>query len=280
VELQRDISLLQDAVRSMQAAQNEKLGQLDVLIRQAIDAATKANTAVATLQTSVNDRLNEQNKAIGANVAGVGAKVDQMADEFRSVREAMTDLNNRMGKLDLKLADISNAQRAITAPSVPPPGGSNPAGGSTGIPSGTAPSANATWENALRDYNGGNLDLALQEFQEYLKWFRQTDLAPTAQFYIGQIYLRQRDFQNAIKAFDDVLEKFSDNNKTADAHFYKGQALLGAEQKTAAGKEFCEVVRKYPTSDAASKAKSALKGLGLSPGCGVAASAPAKRRRR
>jgi tol-pal system protein YbgF len=279
-ELQRDIALLHDTVRTMQTSQSEKMGQLTVLLQQAIDAANKANTAVAVLQSTINDRFGEQTKTVGGNVAGVGAKVDQLADESRGLREAIADLGTRMGKLDAKLTDVNNAVRTLSAPPVAPPsapGATTPAGSAT--PSGPAPSAAATYENAYRDYSGGKNDLAMQQFQEYLKWFRQTDLAPNAQYYIGDIYLRQGDYDNAIKAFDAVLEQFSENNKTPDAHFLKAKALFQSGQKTAAGKEYCEVVRRYPTSDLAAKSKSALRGMGLSTGCGVPA-APAKRAKR
>lgn len=281
VELQRDIALLQDQVRTLQRSQDEKMSALTVLIQQALDAATRANTAIAVLQSGLNDRLGEQSKAVGGTVSGLGTKVDQMSDEFRGVRESISDMNSRMGKLDQKLTDISTAIRTIgTAPAAPPPADPTaPQAG--GTPSGPAPSAQATYENALRDLSGGKNELAMQEFQEYLKWFRQTDLAPNAQYYIGEIYLRQHDTDNAIKAFDAVLEAFSENNKTPDAHFMKARALFEAGQKTAASREYCEVVKRYPKNDLAAKAKSALRGMGYSGTCGVAAAAPpAKSRKR
>ena len=46
----------------------------------------------------------------------------------------------------------------------------------------------------MRDRSGGNLDLALQGFQEYLRYYGNTDLAPNAQFYIGQIHYDKNEF--------------------------------------------------------------------------------------
>lgn len=291
VELGRDVSLLQDQMRTLQRSQDEKFAALTILIQQALEAANKANTAVAVLQSGLNDRLGEQSKSVGGTVAGIGTKVDQMSDQFGGVRESVADLNARMGKLDAKLTDISNAIRTLSMnggqSQAPPPQDGIPSAtvppGSSGQsqPQGTPPSAEATYENANRDLSGGKIDLALQEFQEYLKWFRNTDLAPNAQFHIGEIYLRQGDNDNAIKAFDAVLETFSENNKTADAHFFKARALFQAGQKTAASKEYCEVVKRYPKNPLAPKAKSALLGMGYSGTCGVASSAaPAAKSRK
>ncbi len=42
--------------------------------------------------------------------------------------------------------------------------------------------------------DGGNSDLALTEFQDYLNYYRSTDLAPNAQFNIGQIHYTRRNW--------------------------------------------------------------------------------------
>lgn len=269
VELQRDIAQLQDQVRQLQRSQDDKLGQLTALIQQALDASNKANTAIAMLQGSLTDRIGQQAKDLVGPVAGVGTKVDQMADEFRSVREAVADLSARMGKLDAKLADINNAISTLrNPPAAPPPtGGTGLTPGSAG-PATPPPgmSAETTYQNAYRDLQSNQLDLALQEFTDYLKYFPNTDYAPNAQYYIGDIYLRKGDTDNAIAAFDAVLERFSENSKTPDARYMKGRALVQAGKPTAAAQEFREIVKRYPDREVAAKAKAQLKALGYSTG--------------
>lgn len=267
VELQRDIALLQDQVRTLQRTQDEKLAQISLLVQQALDAANKSNTSMAVLQNSLTERIGEQAKSMVGPVAGVGTKVDQMADEFRAVREAVADLGSRMGKLEAKLVDINTAVSTLrNPPPAPPAAGGTPASGpgaaAAGPPAGM--SAEQTYQNAYRDMQGGQLDLALQEFTDYLQYFPNTDYAPNAQFYIGDIYLRRSDTENAIKAFDAVLERYSENNKSADARYMKGRALVQAGKPTAAAQEFRELIRRYGDSDVAAKAKSQLKALGYS----------------
>ena len=138
-------------------------------------------------------------------------------------------------------------------------------------------SAEQSYQNALRDMQGGQLDLAQQEFLDYLKYFPTTDYAPNAQFYLGDIALRKGDAEGAIAAFDAVLERFSENSKTADARYMKGRALITAGKPTAAAQEFRELIKRYPDSGLADKAKSQLKALGYS---SSPAAAPAKSRKR
>jgi tol-pal system protein YbgF len=277
VELQRDMAQLNDQVRTMQRTQDEKFGQILVLIQQAVDESRRANTSVAVLQNSLTDRISEQAKSMVGPVTGVGTKVDQMSDEFRSVREAVADLSARMSRLDARLTDISTAVMTLrTPPAAPGPETSSGVGAAP--PSGV--SAEQTYQNAYRDMQGGQLDLALQQFTDFLNYFPTTEYAPNAQFYVGDIYLRKGDTENAIKAFDAVLERYSENNKSADARYMKARALVQAKKPTAAAQEFRELVKRYPDSDVAAKARSQLKALGFNTPAAKPRTTPAKRVRR
>ena len=128
---------------------------------------------------------------------------------------------------------------------------------------------------ARQDYVSGKYDLAVQEFNDYLKYYGNTSYAPNAQFYIAMIHFAQGNYEAAVKEFDMVLEKYPDNNKTADALLYKGRALVKMPgHKTEGANEFMEVIRRYPKSDQAVQACTERKALGLN--CG----APAARRPR
>jgi tol-pal system protein YbgF len=142
----------------------------------------------------------------------------------------------------------------------PPPSGGGASGGGA-LPAGV--SADQLYQAAMRDRTSGSLDLALQEFSQYLQYFPSTELAPNAQFYLGMIYYDKGDMDNAIRAFDLVLEKFPENNKTADAMYEKGMALLKSDQRNAAVQEFREVIKRYPRTDLADKSRERLKSLGV-----------------
>ncbi|HZT37211.1 MAG TPA: tetratricopeptide repeat protein [Bryobacteraceae bacterium] len=261
-ELQRDVAALNEQVKAMQQSIQQNQTELKLSIQQAIDLANRANTSIAVLQSNIENILGKQASAVGQTAAGVGAKVDQLTEEFRSVREAITDMNARLSKLDAKVTDLANAARTIQNPPPAPGSTGGPSGASGGPPPGA--SAEATYQAAYRDMTGGNLDLALQEFSDYLKWFPQTDYAPNAQFYIGDIYYRKADLNNAIAAFDAVLERYSENPKSLDARYMKGLALVQAGKPTAAAKEFRQIVEKYPGTEQAAKAKAQLRSLGYS----------------
>jgi tol-pal system protein YbgF len=123
--------------------------------------------------------------------------------------------------------------------------------------------ASDLYANANRDRQGGKLDLALQEFTDYLRWYGNTELAPNAQYYIASIHASQGDFDNAIREYDMVLEKYPDNNKTADAMYGKGVALTRQGRRTDGSREFQELIRRFPNSAVAPQACSQLTNMGL-----------------
>lgn len=270
-EIQRDMLLMQDQIRALQRSQDEKLAAMQVLLQQTLEAANKANTAVAVLDSSITTRLKEQEKMVGAPVANLGSKVDTMANDFAGVRESITDLSARLGKLQNQIADVNSAIKTLQAPPPPPPS-ATPAANPNGPPAGVT--AESLYNSSMRDKTAGNSDLAIEGFQSYLKWFGNTDLAPNAQYYIGEVKYLKGDYDGALQAFDTLLEKYPDNSKTPDAMLQKGRALVKAGFKAEARQEFTSLIKKFPTHENASKAKIELTALG------VPARAPARNTRK
>lgn len=276
VELQRDVAAMQEQIRTLQRTVDEKLGAMSVQTQQTFDSVNKINTAVAVLESGLRDRVADQLRGVAGPVAGISSKLDAMNGDVQTLRTAVEDLNSRLSKLNQGMVDLTNGLKMLEARPAPPP-----AGGSFG-PDGSAPPAGMSsgqlYDSALRDLTGGNFDLAMQGFTEYLRYFQTTDRAPNAQFYIGQIHYNKGDFDNAISAFDGVLSKYPENAKTPDATYMKGMALLKSGRRTEAGKEFLNVIQKYPKSEVAPKAREARRSLGLS--VPSASAAPVRKKRR
>ena len=284
-ELQRDVAQLQDQLKQLQQSQDRQLAELRVLVQQSLAASTDANKSVAVIQNGFQQNLRDQEAKVVTPVVGLGTRMDQMSQDMHTVQQAVTDLTGLISKLQAQMTDLSNAVKVMSTPAPPPPGatsgGSADAGG--GLAPGTAPagnsaptiSASALYDNANRDRNGGKLDLALQEYTDYLRWYGNTDLAPNAQYYIAWIHASQGDYNNAVREYDAVLEKYPDNNKTADAMYGKGIALARMGRRTEGAREFQELIQRFPTNGLAGQACTQLTNMGLK--CPAAHSAaPAK----
>jgi TolA-binding protein len=266
--IQRDVASMDDHVKQLQKSFDEKMTALTALLQQSIDASNKTAAAMAAMQHNLDQKLAEQQTKLVAPVATLGTKVDEMAGEFSAVGANVKDLVRKMNELDAKVTDISSAVRTLNNPPVAPPPAAIPmAGTAQQAPDGPPPgwSAELSYNTAYRDFSGRKDDLAFEEFDKYLKYAPQSENAPNAQFYIGQIYWRGEDYENAAKAFDAVLEKFPANSKTLEAQYMKACSLMKAKKNNAAAAEFKSFIAKYPDSSRAKDAHVHLVELGMAP---------------
>ena len=257
VEVQRDIGLLRDDFLQFKQEMNETLANLKAAVQATLDQTNATNRALAVLEKSMRDRMKEQEESVVKPVAALSGKVDNMSDEFRFVKESVADVGVRLGKLQQQIVDLENAVKIAGAPPQAPAGGPGTAAPPPNV------SASGLWDDAMRDKTSGKYDLALGEFNDYLRWFGTTDLAPSAQYYIGEIYYNQGNVDEAVKAFDTVIEKYPENTRTLDSRLLKGKALVKLGQRNEGAKEFREIIAQSKGSEQAAKAATELKNLGL-----------------
>ncbi|MBI4907845.1 MAG: tetratricopeptide repeat protein [Acidobacteria bacterium] len=267
IQLQRDLARLDANVRALQRSIDERMGGLKALLQQTLDRVNEMHTANAVMQASFKEGLSKQERSVGPPMAALGAKMDQMVSELLAGREATADLSGRLRRLEQKLVDVESAVRTMRAP--PPPSFSEALGGP---PAGVT--AQSLFDAAMRDQVGGNYDLALKEFQDYLRYFGNTELAIASQFHIGEIAFYQGDFESALNAFDLLLEQYPKSGKAPDALYMKARVLEKEGKRSQAVDALNKLVRAYPNSDPANRAKSELKRLRAARG--ASASRPRK----
>ena len=284
--LQRDVALLQQQVTQLQESMNRqltglqdlvqqqdrRLAAVQTLVQQAVDAADRANTAAAMIQSNFERNLRDEQAKVVAPVVGVGARIDQVSTNMQTLQQAVNDLTSSLARLQVRLTDIDNAVRVLQPPaplSSPPslPGttgiGSGTGAGPASSPAGIPPMpATGLFDSAHQDYEVGHLDLALQEFSDYMKSYGDTALAPNAQYYIASIRDAERDYDGALKAYDVILQKYPNSDKLPDAMYGKGSVLAKTGRAKEAVGMFQELMKRFPGNDLAGNACEQLKGLG------------------
>jgi tol-pal system protein YbgF len=272
----RELILLQQDVTSLLTGQkdlSDKLTQHDAVVKtlvgQSNDNVSKLSATMGSLQKSVQD--------VQANS---GARLDTMSTQVQGLSDNLEEIKSRLGKLNQQLVDLQNSVQgldakistgglAAPATSLATPtssAGSPRTAGSTGsspLPAG-APSADTLYSNGLRDITSGKYDLARSEFEDYLKFYADTDLASNAQFYLGEIFYKQKQYVDAVAAYDKGLSNYPKSFKLGPARLRKGMALLELGQKNAGVRELRDVVKRYPGSDEDRLARTKLKELGVS----------------
>src|SRR5215470_3574120 len=191
LDLQRDVtSLLQ--------------GQKDISTQMIQD-----HTAIRTVVSGFTDNINRMNgtmsslqKSVQDVQANSGARLDTMSTQVQGLSDNLEEIKSRLGKLNQQLVDLQGTIQNIdskisggtvapgTVPTSAPTGSSAQPTGSSAVGAsssgGPAPNADTLYSNGLRDITSGKYDLARSEFQDYLKYYGDTDLASNAQFYLGE----------------------------------------------------------------------------------------------
>jgi len=149
------------------------------------------------------------------------------------------------------------APAAAAPPAVPVAEGEAPAV----VPRPGAPAPPAPRElysQAYADYARGNFDLAIQEYQEYLKNYPETDLSDNAQYWIGECLYSKQQYAEALEAWDELFRRFPGSDKQPDARYKKGMALERLGRKSQAQIEYRAAATRYPNSEAGRKAREKL----------------------
>jgi tol-pal system protein YbgF len=265
IELQRDVTTLLQGQKDMSTQITQDHTVMRTLIEQSNDTVGKLNGTMSGLQKSVQD--------VQANS---GARLDTMSTQVQGLSDNLEEIKSRLGKLNQQLVDVQNTIQSLDAKisggGTASPAGGVPAttpGGSAAPPATSptaaspAPSADTLYSNGLRDITSGKYDLARSEFEDYLKYYGDTDLASNAQFYLGEIAYSQRQYSQAVTEYDKVLTNYPKSFKLAPARLKKGMALIELGQKTSGVKELREVVKRYPGTEEERRARAKLKELGV-----------------
>ncbi|MFH0725942.1 MAG: tol-pal system protein YbgF [Pseudomonadota bacterium] len=117
------------------------------------------------------------------------------------------------------------------------------------------------YESAKLAFDKGESENSREQFLEYLKRFPKSKNANNAQFWIGEIYYRDKWYEKAIMEYQKVIENYPDGNKVPAALLKQGLSFFNLNEKPNARIILQEIVRKYPTSNEAKIAKEKLSTL-------------------
>ena len=266
IDLQRDVTSILQGQKDMSTQMIQDHTAIKTIVGGFNDSVNRFGTTMSSLQKSVQD--------VQANS---GTRLDTMSTQVQGLSDNLEEIKSRLGKLNQQLVDLQNSVQSLdakissgaaapaTGAGTPnPTAGNVPPSSSPGsaVPSGPGPSADMLYSNGLKDIQSGKYDLARSEFEDYLKYYGKTDLASNAQFYIGEIYYRQKNYQQAISEYDKVVNNYPKSFKLAPARFHRATAMIALGQKSSAIRELREIIRLFPGSEEDRYARAQLKELG------------------
>ncbi|MGC1730192.1 MAG: tol-pal system protein YbgF, partial [Steroidobacteraceae bacterium] len=117
----------------------------------------------------------------------------------------------------------------------------------------------AVYNQSFDALKAGSYSVAVTSFKNFLATYPDSSLAPNAQYWLGEAYYVNRDYDSASSAFRTVLRKWPDSAKAPSALLKLGFAQLEQKQYSAARATLTQVTQKYPDSDSAKQAADRLR---------------------
>ena len=117
---------------------------------------------------------------------------------------------------------------------------------------------NRAYEAAQSQRGTGNYQGAIVAFQNFINQYPKSNLAPRAQYWIGDSYFNLRDFKLAIANQQTLIKNYPDSPSVPDAMLNIASSQIEMGESNAGRKTLEDLVAKYPVSEAADKAKRRL----------------------
>ena len=240
IQLQTQVDALQQQMAQMKQSFDERMGVMQHLVEQSTDNVNKVAASINTLQSGLQKQESDGS-----------SRVDQISGQIQALNDTLDELKARLAKVSKQLEDMQASQQSLAAQQAQQQQLAQ------------APPPDVLYNSALRDFNAGKNDLAVQEFSDYIKYYPSTDLAGNAYYYLADIEFRQGNYQQAAKNYDQVLQNFPTGNKAPAAELKKGFAQIELGQKDDGVATLRHVIQRYPKSGEAAQARDRLRKLGV-----------------
>jgi tol-pal system protein YbgF len=227
------------------------------------------------LKTDIESRNQELRK----QSAGLRATLEQMDEEIRTLSGRLDELehsmkqqqqareeseNKRQEKLDRlsQLTDQNSDKIVRMEQYLNLESSKKPVVAATpGVSAEKPLSEDELYQSAKQAFDQGDSEAARKGFEEFIKRYPNSKNADNAQFWIGEIYYREKWYEKAILEYQNVIEKYPTGNKVPAALLKQGLAFANIGDKPNAKLILEELRRKYPDSNEAKVAAEQLKTL-------------------
>ncbi|HSS69232.1 MAG TPA: tol-pal system protein YbgF [Casimicrobiaceae bacterium] len=180
-------------------------------------------------------------------------------------RDLYLDLDGRLRKLEA----AAGGGGAAASPPAADAGATGPGAAGAGLPGAPARApASATdigseqraYDTALDQFKNGSYAAAITGFQQFVRAYPKSPLAPSAMYWAGNAQYAQRDFRASIATQRQLIATYPDSQKVPDALLNIASCQTELKDNAGARRTLEDVVARFPSSEAAAKARQRLSG--------------------
>jgi tol-pal system protein YbgF len=219
------------------------------------------NEVIATLGT-VRDSLGLMSSRMVKMQGDIRGDLYSMGQQLIQIQELTGQSQRRLQELRAGLEERN--------PEAPPPQGGQPGAPTPATPSTpTAPSSvapapntpgpNQLFQLSLEQLRRGSASAARTGLETLLQQYPTADIAPDAQFYLGEAYRAEGNAAAADSAYAVVIEKYPDSPRAPTALYKRALYMEEQNNLTGARAALNQLIQKYPRSDEAALAREHLR---------------------
>ena len=220
-------------------------------IRESMDEELRRQSA--SLHALIEE-LREENRILNGKIEEINYSLKQQkntAEDFEKKSESTSNrIEERVARMEQYLNFESTAKPAKTAPAITT--GSQPK-----VPK--ALPEEELYAMGKQALDQGDSDTARKQFQELITRYPKSANADNAQFWLGEIYYREKWYEKAILEYQKVIENYPQGNKVPSALLKQGLAFSNLGDNANSRLVLEELIRKYPSSSEAKIAGDKLK---------------------
>lgn len=214
---------------------------------------TSINDRLASKEKALDDQvtqlqkvLDDSSKLLKRNSADLGAEVDKMTNDMRTLNGLVVSLNNTINELKTELAKQTSRgdaleQRVAQLESGKPSANSSP---------------DELWKLGATAFEAARYNEAIDIFKRLVATFPTHDRADDAAYFRGQSYTNLKDWDKAIGAYQVVVDKYPDSSYADDALYFAALAAQNLKNCTEARAYLGLIKSKYPKSNVTKEATS------------------------
>lgn len=243
-----------DDLRAQQQSAEARLARIEDSLK---------NQALLDLFTQLESLKADLNKLRG-QIEVLNNSVENSA---KRQRDMYVDLDTRLARIEQQGAAAAAAPApasaaaaaAATAPAAA--GSAAPAAAASAVaatPPGDPTAETRIYEAAQAQRRLGNYQGAIVGFQNFLKQYPKSNLAPRAQYWIGDSYFNLREFKLAVASQQALIKTYPDSPTVPDALLNIASSQIEGGEPAVGRKTLEDLVARFPLSDAADKAKRRL----------------------
>lgn len=188
--------------------------------------------------------LAQQLASLQADVRSIRGDLDQLQHSSEGSRTQQRDLYTDLDKRVQALEAASGTSGTADASSVP------------GAGAGTTDQG--YYKTAFDLLKAGQYDKSITAFQQFLAAFPDSQLADNAQYWLGEAYYVNKDFESALKSFRTVVDRWPNSRKLPDALLKIGYCNYELKRWAPAREALLKVARNHPDSSSAKLAAERL----------------------